>query len=130
MLILLFLYALGSFKISNKLDFEKLLIRSESTSIFSPVDKLVKKTSVKLESIFGRGAQWTPFSIQSAKNTLSQYKSFLSGNQDFYDAIIKTSAATKTTAPIWEFVKLNTIGTKIGQYSSGSSGGGGATSKW
>ncbi len=67
------------------------------------------------ESIFGRGVQWTPFSIQSAKNTLNQYKSFLSGNQDFYDAIIKTSAATKTTAPMWEFVKLNTIGTKIGE---------------
>lgn len=81
------------------------------------------------ESIFGRGVQWTPFSIQSAKNTFNQYKSFLKGNQDLYDAVIKTSAATKTTAPLWEYVKLKTMGVKIGQkpgYGGGSYSGGGA----
>ena len=33
---------------------------------------------------------------------------------DFYDAIIKTSAATRGTTPAWEWVKLNTLGTKVG----------------
>lgn len=62
------------------------------------------------KSIFGRGTQWTPFAISSMKNVVNQYASVIKGNQDFYDAVIKTSAATRGTTPFWEFVKLNTIG--------------------
>ena len=69
------------------------------------------------KSIFGRGVQWTPFAISSMQNVVNQYKNMIQGNQDFYDAIIKTSAATRGTTPFWEFVKLNTIGTKVGQKS-------------
>ena len=70
-----------------------------------------------VESIFGRGVQWTPFAISSIKNVVTQYKNVLGGNQDFYDAVIKTSAAGRSTVPMWEFVKLNTIGTKVGEKS-------------
>ena len=67
------------------------------------------------KSIFGRGVQWTPFSISSMTNVVNQYKNAIKGSQDFYDAIIKTSAATRGTTPAWEWVKLNTLGTKVGQ---------------
>jgi len=66
------------------------------------------------KSIFGRGVQWTPFSISSMTNVVNQYKNAIKGSQDFYDAIIKTSAATRGTTPAWEWVKLNTLGTKVG----------------
>ena len=69
------------------------------------------------KSIFGRGVQWTPFAFSSMQNVVTQYKNVIGGSQDFYDAIIKTSAATRGTTPFWEFVKLNTIGTKIGEKS-------------
>ncbi len=65
------------------------------------------------KSIFGRGVQWTPFAISSMQNVVTQYKNVIGGNQDFYDAIIKTTAAGRGTTPFWDFVKLNTIGTKI-----------------
>ena len=65
------------------------------------------------------------------QNVVTQYKNMIQGNQDFYDAIIKTSAATRGTTPFWDFVKLNTIGTKVGQKSEqGNFGGGGVTSRW
>lgn len=67
------------------------------------------------KSIFGRGVQWTPFAVTSMQNVVTQYKNMIQGNQDFYDAVIKTSAATRGTTPFWEFVKLNTIGTKVGE---------------
>lgn len=68
-----------------------------------------------ITSIGGRGVQWTPFAITSMQNVFNQYKNFLGGNQDFYDAIVKTASATRSTTPMWEYVKLNTIGTKIGE---------------
>ena len=86
-----------------------------------------------IESVFGRGVQWTPFSIQSAKNVFNQYKSFIKGNQDFYDAIVKTAAATRSTTPTWDFVKINLFGRKIGQkpgYNGGNFSGGGAGGIW
>lgn len=67
------------------------------------------------KSIFGRGVQWTPFAVTSMQNVVTQYKNMIKGDQDFYDAIIKTSAATRGTTPFWDFVKLNTIGEKVGE---------------
>ena len=67
------------------------------------------------KSIFGRGVQWTPFAISSMTNVVNQYKNMINGSQDFYDAVIKTTSATRGTTPFWDFVKLNTIGTKVGE---------------
>lgn len=80
-----------------------------------------------VKSVFGRGVQWTPFAVSSMKNVVNQYKNVVNGSQDFYDAVIKTSAAGRGTAPTWEFVKLNTIGTKIGEKSDFSGGGASGT---
>lgn len=63
----------------------------------------------------GRGPNWTPFSWTSISNVVSNWKRAIGGDQDFYDAIIKTASATKQTTPIWNYVKLNTVGRKIGQ---------------
>lgn len=63
----------------------------------------------------GRGPNWTPFSFTSISNTISNYKKFFGGSQDFYDTIVKTASATKQTKPIWDYVKLNSLGTKMGK---------------
>ena len=36
------------------------------------------------------------------------------GKADDFDAIVKTSAATRTQEPIWDFVKISTLGREIG----------------
>ena len=63
----------------------------------------------------GRGPNWTPFSWTSISNVVTNWKRAIGGDQDFYDAIVKTASATKQTTPMWNYVKLNTLGTKIGE---------------
>ena len=65
----------------------------------------------------GRGPNWTPFSFSSISNVFENWRRAFGGDQDFYDAIIKTASGTKQTKPFWDYVKLETTGRKIGQKS-------------
>lgn len=39
----------------------------------------------------------------------------LGGDRDTYDGLINVASATRNTKPIWDYVKINTVGRKIGQ---------------
>ena len=80
---------------------------TQSTEDFNGIRSLLR--------VQGRGPNWTPFSWTSISNVVSNWKRTIGGDQDFYDAVIKTASATKQTQPIWNYVKLNTLGRKIGQ---------------
>lgn len=46
-----------------------------------------------------------------------QYNNWVAvlGGKDFEDALVKTFSATKSTEPIWDYVKFNIRGRHIGQ---------------
>ena len=79
------------------------MMLDSSTKDFNPV-----------ASIGGKGIQWTPFSITSMQRTYENLSSIITGDRDAFDAIVKTSAATRTQEPIWDFVKISTLGREIG----------------
>lgn len=79
------------------------MMLDSSTKDFNPI-----------ASIGGKGIQWTPFSITSMQRTYENLSSIITGDRDAFDAIVKTSAATRTQEPIWDFVKISTLGREIG----------------
>ena len=81
------------------------------------------------ESIFGRGKDWTPFAIKSADRISQNLVRVGTGKQDLFDFLVKSNGATNATRPLWDFVKISTLGREIGK-NGGESGGGGATSSW
>ena len=66
------------------------------------------------KSIFGRGIQWTPFSISTLTNTYKRISSCISGNSDLYDTMIKMCAAARSQQMLFDNVKINTLGRKFG----------------
>lgn len=68
-----------------------------------------------MESIFSRGKDWTPFAIKSTDRLSQNIFRVLTGKQDFADFMIKSYGAAKNTQPLWDYVKLETTGRKIGQ---------------
>lgn len=67
-----------------------------------------------VHSIFGRGAQWTPFAIQSADRTLTNISKMITGNKDLYDGAVNMFASTRSQQPIMDFIKISTLGREIG----------------
>ena len=67
------------------------------------------------KSVFGRGIQWTPFSLQSATRSFENWGKFAFGDRDFYDTMINTMTFTKNAKPIFDYVKQETLGRKIGK---------------
>ena len=68
-----------------------------------------------LESIFGRGRDWTPFAVQSTDRLAKNLIKVGTGKQDLYDFLIKSNGSTNATKPMWDYVKVSTLGRKIGQ---------------
>lgn len=67
-----------------------------------------------VHSIFGRGAQWTPFAIQSADRTLTNISKMITGNKDLYDGAVNMFASTRSQQPVMDFIKISTLGREIG----------------
>ena len=67
------------------------------------------------ESIFGRGKDWTPFAIKSTDRLASNLVKVGTGKQDLYDFMIKSTGGGNATKPMWDYVKYETFGEKIGQ---------------
>lgn len=57
------------------------------------------------KSVFGIGVSWTPFSFQMLSRVISNMGMVLGGDKSFYDAIVTSSAATRSTKPIWDYIK-------------------------
>lgn len=68
-----------------------------------------------LKSIFGKTREWTPFSIQTMNRLAENIKGVMFEDRDMYDAFIYSTGATRNTKPIWDYVKINTLGRSIGQ---------------
>ena len=65
-------------------------------------------------SIGGKGVQWTPFSVKSMQSTFNTISGMVTGDRDAFDSMVRMSAATRTQEPIWDFVKIATLGREIG----------------
>ena len=84
-----------------------------------------------ISSIAGRGRDWTPFAVKSTDRLSQNIVRLGTGKQDLVDFMVKSFGAAKNTQPMWDYVKLETTGRKIGEKSEqGNFGGGGATSRW
>lgn len=68
-----------------------------------------------MESIFGRGRTWTPFAIQSTDRLAQNLIRVGTGKQDLYDFLIRSNGSTNATKPLWDYVKISSLGRKIGQ---------------
>lgn len=89
--------------LSNTALLNSVMMLDSSLNDFNPV-----------KSIAGKGIQWTPFSISSMTNTYKNISGMVTGERDVFDTIVKASAATKSQEPLLDFVKINTLGRKIG----------------
>lgn len=65
------------------------------------------------ESIFDRGTDWTPFSVNLIENQIGNWSTYLKGfvfdhdnekRKSFRDTLIKTMSATRQTEPFWKHV--------------------------
>lgn len=57
-----------------------------------------------LESIAGRGINWTPFSIQTITATAKNFSSVITGDKSLYQGLVNSVAATRATKPFWNFI--------------------------
>ena len=67
-----------------------------------------------LKSVFGRGAQWTPFSIQSGGRLLTSLGKTVYGDTDMYDTVVQQTAFARNTKPVFNWIKMNFLGRPIG----------------
>ena len=56
------------------------------------------------KAIFGRGMQWTPFSIQTLNRTVETFSNVVSGDKSLYQGLINSVAATRATKPFWDYI--------------------------
>lgn len=60
-----------------------------------------------LEAIFGRGTQWTPFSLTTADLIFNNYTKVLSGDMKAQTAILNTFGATRNLKPYFKTIEQN-----------------------
>ena len=67
-----------------------------------------------VNSIFGRASQWTPFAVLQTNRILNNISNLITGDKDLFDAAIQSASATRSQEPIWDFIKISTLGREIG----------------
>lgn len=78
----------------------------QSTDDFNGIKSIMR--------IQDRGPSITPFAFSSLYRVHENFKKTFIGNQDFYDAIVNTSSAGRSSKPAWDWVKLELLGRHIG----------------
>lgn len=68
-----------------------------------------------VKSIFGRGVNWTPFSISTINRVCTTFGNVLGGDADTFDALINLGGATRHNKPLMDYVKIQMTGRSIGQ---------------
>ena len=68
-----------------------------------------------LDSMFSRGKDWTPFAIKQTDRLSQNILKVFTGKQDLFDFLVKSSGGGNFTRPMWDYVKINTLGRKIGE---------------
>lgn len=56
-----------------------------------------------MNSLFGRGVDWTPFAAKTALNTINYFGSCFAGDETFLRTLAKSMAATRSFKPIWDY---------------------------
>lgn len=56
-----------------------------------------------MDSLFGRGVDWTPFAAKTALNTINYFGSCFAGDETFLRTLAKSMAATRSFKPIWDY---------------------------
>lgn len=67
-----------------------------------------------VKSIFGRGVNWTPFSISTINRVCTTFGNVLGGDADTFDALINLGGATRHNKPLMDYVKIQMTGRSIG----------------
>lgn len=62
-----------------------------------------------MKSVFGRGIQWTPFSLQSATRSFENWGKLITGDRDFYDTMVNTMSFTRNAKPMFDYLKPNAL---------------------
>jgi hypothetical protein len=65
-------------------------------------------------SLLGKGLEWTPFSISSMGRTVQNLSRMISGDTDLYDGMLKMFSATRGQEPLFDYIKMATLGRSIG----------------
>lgn len=68
-----------------------------------------------MKSVFGRGINWTPFSFETMSRTVNSFAKVLGGDMDTYDFLVNSSGATRSAKPLFDYVKIESVGRGIGQ---------------
>ena len=102
----------------NNEEIDPQIRRLYSSNMRQLISDLLKASTMDanfMDSIWGRGKDWTPFSIQATDRLVNNLIRVGTGKQDLYDFLIKSNGSTNATKPMWDYVKLETVGRKIGQ---------------
>lgn len=67
-----------------------------------------------ISAIFGKSLEWTPMSIGSIDRTIENICKMISGDRDLYDGLINIFAATRGQEPLFDYIKIATLGRSIG----------------
>lgn len=67
-----------------------------------------------LDSIFGKGLNWTPVSINSISRLVQNMANMVSGDTDLYDGLTKIFTATRQQEPMLDFIKMQLLGRSVG----------------
>ena len=89
--------------------------KNNALTLTSNILKMSTADANFIDSIFGRGKDWTPFAIKSADRLSNNILRTVTGKQDLFDFMVKSSGMGKSTEPIWESAKLSLTGRKIGE---------------
>ena len=90
-------------------------IKNNALTLTSDTLKTSTDDANFIQSIAGRGKDWTPFAIKSADRLSNNVLRTATGKQDLFDFMVKSSGMGKSTEPVWESVKLELTGRKIGE---------------
>lgn len=56
-----------------------------------------------VDSIFGRGLDWTPFALETSARTIKYFGQCMTGDETFLRTLAKSAAATRTFKPMWDY---------------------------
>lgn len=56
-----------------------------------------------MDSLFGRGVDWTPFAAKTAFNVIGYFGSCFAGDETFLRTLAKSASATRNFKPLWDY---------------------------
>lgn len=85
-----------------------------SALLFANMFQQSTEDFVFFKSVFGRGTQWTAFSVNTARTLYENVIEAITGKPDAYDTVVKSVAALRNVRPAASYVKLQVLGRPYG----------------